>query len=141
MLVALGARALVRSVGGGREIPLEELIVGHYETSLAPDELIVEVRVPRGAKAVYRKFRSRSHEDRPCVAVAAARANGELRVVVGAVAARPQLFPELCQGAPGEVGAAYAEAVEPIADVRGSADYRRRVIAVEVRRALEELAA
>ncbi len=33
------------------------------------------------------------------------------------------------------------DAIEPIADVRGSAAYRKRVIAVEVRRALEELAA
>jgi carbon-monoxide dehydrogenase medium subunit len=140
ILTALGARAVARSVRGEREIPLEELIVGYYETSLAPDELIVEARVPRAAKAVYRKFRSRSHEDRPCVAVAAARRDGELRVVVGAVAGTPQLFPELCDGAPADVGAAYAEAIDPIADVRGSADYRRRVIAVEVRRALEELA-
>jgi aerobic carbon-monoxide dehydrogenase medium subunit len=140
ILTALGARVLVRSVRGEREIPLEELIVGYYETSLASDELIVEVRVPREAKAVYRKFRSRSHEDRPCVAVAAARRDGGPCVVVGAVAGRPQLFPELCDGDPTEVGAAYAEAIEPIADVRGSAEYRRRVIAVEVRRALEELA-
>ena len=42
--------------------------------------------------------------------------------------------------APAEVGRAYAEAIDPISDVSGSADYRRRVIEVEVRRALEELA-
>src|SRR5256885_6139364 len=96
-LLALGARAVARSVGGEREIPIEELIVGFYETSLEPDELVVEVRVPGGPhRAVYRKFRSRSHEDRPCVGVAACRRNGELSVVVGAVAARPQWFPDLC---------------------------------------------
>jgi aerobic carbon-monoxide dehydrogenase medium subunit len=144
MLVALGARALVRSVGGRREIPLEELIVGHYETSLAPDELIVEVRVPGGPhRAVYRKFRTRSSEDRPCVGVAACRRESELRVVVGAVSERPQFFPQLCEpdAEPAAVGRAYAEAIDPIGDVSGSPDYRRRVIAVEVRRALEELAA
>ena len=44
---------------------MEELIVGHYETSLEADELITEVVVPAdAARAVYRKFRSRSHEDR-----------------------------------------------------------------------------
>src|SRR3954463_3754114 len=60
-LSALGARAVARSVGGEREIPIEELIVGFYETSLEPDELVVEVRVPGGPhRAVYRKFRSRS---------------------------------------------------------------------------------
>jgi carbon-monoxide dehydrogenase medium subunit len=151
MLCALGARAVVRSAAGEREVPVEELITGYYETSLRPDELIVEVRVPRLAgAAVYRKFRSRSHEDRPCVSVAAAVDGGALRVVVGAVAGRPQLLPDVCALAgeapisaelAAEVGRRYAEAIEPISDVRGSAAYRRRVIAVEVRRALEELAA
>lgn len=142
MLLALGARAVARSVRGEREIPIEELIVGFYETSLEPDELLVEVRVPGGEhRATYRKFRSRSHEDRPAVGVAACRRGGELRVVVGAVAARPQWFPELCnpEGDPAEIGRAYSEAVDPISDVSGSSEYRRRVVAVEVRRALEEL--
>ena len=77
------------------------------------------------------------------MAVAAALAGGQLRVVVGAVAGRPQLFPEICAlgvEASEEIGRRYAEAIEPISDLRGSAGYRRRVIAVEVRRALEELA-
>lgn len=140
MLCALGARAVLRSSGGEREVPVEELITGYYETSLCPDELIVAVRVPRADRATYRKFRSRSHEDRPCVAVAAARRNGELRVVVGAVAERPQFFPSLCAaGDPTEVGRSYAETIEPISDLRGSAAYRTKVIAVEVRRALEAL--
>jgi len=142
MLLALGARAVARSVRGEREIPIEELIVGFYETSLEPDELLVEVRVPGGEhRATYRKFRSRSHEDRPAVGVAACRRGGELRVVVGAVAASPQWFPELCEpeGDTAEIGRAYSEAVDPISDVSGSSDYRRRIVAVEVRRALEEL--
>jgi carbon-monoxide dehydrogenase medium subunit len=142
MLTALGARAVVRSVRGEREIPLEALILGHYTTALEADEVISEVRVPAGPHhATYRKFRSRSHEDRPCVGVAACRRPHELRVVVGAVADRPQWFPELCVGRPDEIGRAYAEAIDPLEDVRGSAEYRRHVIAVEVRRALEELAA
>jgi carbon-monoxide dehydrogenase medium subunit len=137
ILCALGARAVARSAAGERQIAVEELITGYYETSLAPDELITGVVVPRADAAVYRKFRSRSHEDRPCVSVAAARAGSERRVAVG-----PQLFPELAAlGDPAAVGSAYAEAIEPISDLRGSAAYRRRVIAVEVRRALEELEA
>jgi carbon-monoxide dehydrogenase medium subunit len=150
MLTALGARALLRSVRGEREVGIAELILGHYETCIAPDELLVEVRVPRAPeRAVYRKFRTRSAEDRPCVAVAAARADGGLRVVVGAVADRPQAFPDVCalaDGAPpdgelaAEIGRRYAERIEPISDARGSAAYRRRVIGVEVRRAVEALA-
>jgi carbon-monoxide dehydrogenase medium subunit len=82
--------------------------------------------------------------------VAAAQTRGRLRVVVGAVAERPQLFPGICALADGErldgelaaeIGRRYAEAIDPLSDVRGSSAYRRRVIAVEVRRTLEELAA
>jgi len=143
MLVALGARVVARSVRGERELPVEELLVSYYQTSLAEDELLLEVVVPGGEhRATYRKFRSRSHEDRPCVGVAACRRVSELRVVVGAVAERPQWFPELCDpaGDPAEIGRAYADAIDPISDVSGSSAYRRRVIAVEIRRALEELA-
>ena len=149
MLAALRARVVARSVRGEREIPMEEFVLGHYETALEDDELVTEVRVPRGhGRSVYRKFRSRSSEDRPCVSVAAVRENGGLRVVVGAVAERPQYFPEVCAIAEGErldgelaaeVGRRYAEGIQPLSDSRGSARYRRRVIAVEVRRALEDL--
>jgi carbon-monoxide dehydrogenase medium subunit len=149
MLAALRARVVARSVRGEREIPMEEFVLGHYETALEDDELVTEVRVPRGhGRSVYRKFRSRSSEDRPCVSVAAVRENGGLRVVVGAVAERPQYFPEVCAIAEGErldgelaaeVGRRYAEEIQPLSDSRGSARYRRRVIAVEVRRALEDL--
>ena len=149
MLAALGARVVARSVRGEREIPMEVFVLGHYETALEDDELVTEVRVPcTDGRSVYRKFRSRSSEDRPCVSVAVARESGGLRVVVGAVAERPQYFPEVCALAEGEgldgelaaeIGRRYAEAIEPLSDSRGSASYRRRVIAVEVRRALEDL--
>jgi aerobic carbon-monoxide dehydrogenase medium subunit len=139
MLAALNARAVLRGPSGERAVSIGELIVGHYRTCIEPDELLVEVRVPpQPERATYRKFRSRSAEDRPCVAVAAARGD-RLRVVVGAVAGTPQDFPELCDGEPAEVAAGYAERISPMSDARGSADYRRRVIAAEVRRAVEEV--
>jgi aerobic carbon-monoxide dehydrogenase medium subunit len=152
MLSALRARVVLRSAPRGeRVVSVDELITGHYETCIEPDELLVEVRVPAGPDAAtYRKFRSRSSEDRPCVAVAAARHAGDLRVVVGAVAGRPQHFPDVCELAAGadldeplatEIGRRYAERIEPMSDARGSGRYRRRVIAVEVRRAVLELAA
>jgi aerobic carbon-monoxide dehydrogenase medium subunit len=149
MLAALEARVVARSVRGEREILMEEFVLDHYETALEEDELVTELRIPRRkGHSVYRKFRSRSSEGRPCVSVAAAREDGRLRVVVGAVAGRPQYFPEICDPAQGkslsgevatEIGRRYAERIEPLSDSRGSARYRRRVIAVEVRRALEDL--
>lgn len=151
VLAALGARAVLRSPRGEREVGIGELILGYYETCIEPDELLVAVRVPAAPeRAVYRKFRSRSTEDRPCVAVAATRDARRVRVVVGAVAEVPQEFPDVCALADGEdldaplreeIARRYAERVEPMSDARGSAAYRRRVTAVEVRRALEEIAA
>ncbi len=149
MLAALRARVVARSVRGEREIPMDEFILGHYATALEEDELVTELRIPQSSgPSVYRKFRSRSSEDRPCVSVAAAQDNGDLKVVVGAVADRPQYFPELCALARGEaitnelaaeIGRRYAEEIEPLSDSRGSERYRKRVIAVEVRRALEDI--
>jgi carbon-monoxide dehydrogenase medium subunit len=141
VLAALDARAVLRSPRGDRSVTVGELILGYYETCIEADELLVEVRVPpQPERAVYRKFRSRSSEDRPCAAVAAARGERGLRVVVGAVAETPQDFPDLCDGSPDEVAAGYAERIEPLSDARGSAAYRRRVIAAEVRRAVEAVA-
>jgi carbon-monoxide dehydrogenase medium subunit len=151
VLQALGARAVLRSPRGERAVAIEELVLGYYETCIAPDELLVEVRVPPAlGRATYRKFRSRSSEDRPCVAVAAVRSDAQLRVVVGAVAERPQEFADVCALAGGreldraladEIGGAYGERIAAIDDARGSGAYRRRVTAVEVRRAILELAA
>ena len=74
MLAALDARAVLRSPRGERSVTVGELILGYYETCIEPDELLIEVRVPpQPARATYRKFRSRSSEDRPCAAVAAVR--------------------------------------------------------------------
>ena len=126
-------------------VSVAELILGFYETCIEPDELLVEVRVPPAPGA--RRL--------PQVPLALARGpalrrgcrcGGEerLRVVVGAVArdaagvsrrVRPRT-----RSRRDEIGRRYAERIEPISDSRGSAAYRRRVIAVEVRRALEALA-
>jgi carbon-monoxide dehydrogenase medium subunit len=157
MLTALRARAKAVSARGERWIELTNFFQDFYQTALAEDELLTEVRVPDlplGAGAAYLKFNSRSSEDRPCVGVAAAveRSDGvcaALRVVVGAVAGTPQEVPEaeaLAVGRPlnaalaRQVGRAYAEAIDPIADMRGSEWYRSQVIEVQVRRAILQAA-
>ncbi len=155
MFVALGARAVLASRHGTREVAVEDFITGHYSTELREDELLTHVIVPpTRARATYVKFRSRSHEDRPCVSVAVTadlEPDGtcrELKVVAGAVADRPRLLRDACALARGRrldaqvavaIARAYSEGVETLSDVRGSADYRRRVLGVMVRRALEEV--
>ena len=149
MLVASRAVAEVASVRGVRRVPVADLITGHYATTLDDDELITRVLVPRSTgPAVYRKLRTRSREDRPASSVAAVVHGGRVRVVVGAVSDRPRHFPDVCAGwVPGdeasarEIGAEYAARIRCLDDHRGSAAYRRRVVAVEVRRALMAVAA
>jgi carbon-monoxide dehydrogenase medium subunit len=148
MFVAARAEVEVAGVRGVRRVPAEDFIVGHYETVLEPDELITRVIVPRATgRAVYRKLRTRSREDRPAVAVAAARRDDTVRVVVGAVSDRPQHFGDLCaEWRPGdednarEIGRAYADRIIFIDDSRGSAAYRKHVVGIEVRRALMQVA-
>lgn len=153
-LRALDARAVVAGPGGVRRVGVGDLLVGHYETSLVPGELIVAVEVPlppEGSTGAYLKYRSTASEDRPCVGVAALvrlSAAGDcedLRVCVGAACEVPLRLPDAeaaAIGRPfgaalvGEVAESYASALRPVSDVRGSAWYRREVTRVFVERAL-----
>jgi carbon-monoxide dehydrogenase medium subunit len=150
VLLALDAQVDVQGPGGERSIAISEFFTGFYETSLQPGEVVTRVRVPvpkPGTKAVYEKYVTRSSEDRPCLGViAVVEPEGGLRVAVGAVAETPQRFPEVEALARGrqldqqlmrEVADSYAEKIDPLADMRGSAWYRTEMIRVWVRRAIE----
>jgi aerobic carbon-monoxide dehydrogenase medium subunit len=154
VLVALDARVRVQGPGGARELPVAELIQDFYENSLAPDEVVTDVLVPLppvGTRGAYLKYVTRSSEDRPCVGATAlvqlddGGRLADVRVAVGAVAGQPLRLPAVERAARGqapsdalfaELGERYAAAVEPVSDARGSATYRRQMIAVFVRRAL-----
>ncbi len=72
VLVALGARITINGPARTRELPLEELYAGYYETVLEKNELISAVTVPAldGRKAAYMKVTSRSADDWPALGVA-----------------------------------------------------------------------
>jgi carbon-monoxide dehydrogenase medium subunit len=153
-LAALDAAVVIVGPAGERRLPVAELTTGYYETSLGPGEIITGVEIPvpaPGTAGEYHKYRSTGSEDRPCVGVAAVvRLDGDgtcsdLRVCVGAASAIPLRLAEVEQGTRGQlvdaglagrVGEAYAAAIRPISDVRGSAWYRREVIRALVSRAL-----
>jgi carbon-monoxide dehydrogenase medium subunit len=155
VLVALRARVKARSARGEREIPLTDLFRGFYETALAPDEILTELIVPDlapGSRATYLKFISRSSEDRPCVGMALVMESErdgtckDLRLVAGAVSETPQEIAaaealargkRLTDSLIAEIADAYAAAIEPLSDLRGSGWYRKQIIAVLARRALK----
>jgi len=156
VLVALRARAKARSARAEREIPLMDFFKGFYETALAPDEILTELIVPDAlpeTRAAYVKYVSRSSEDRPCVGMAAVvenQADGScksLRLVAGAVAETPQEIASAEALAGGkrltdividEIADAYSSAIEPLSDLRGSAWYRKQIIRVMARRAIQQ---
>ena len=142
MLAALAARVVLRSPRRTREVAVEDLILGYYETCIADDELLVEVRVPAAPDAPCTASSARARartgpasRSPPGRAARAARRRRRRRRHAAALPRR--LRPR--RGEAAAIGRAYAERIAPIDDARGSAAYRRRVTAVEVRRAIEAL--
>jgi carbon-monoxide dehydrogenase medium subunit len=156
VFLALDGQIQASGPKGARLIPARDFFVGFYETSLEPNEIVTGIRVPippAGTRAVYEKFVTRSMEDRPCVGTVASvrmsadgRTCEDLRVGVGAVAEVPQRFSELEALAHGTrleedviraIADGYAERIDTLDDMRGSAWYRTEMIRVWVRRAIE----
>lgn len=153
ILLTLGARVRVVSRRGERWIDVADLFVGYYQLSVARDELITEIEVPAqpaDVHASYAKFAALSADDWPSVGVAVwyrtdADRITEARVAVSAATERPirvsasegalvgaaptpQTFAAAADAAAGEI--------EPMADIRGSAAYKREMVRVHTRRAL-----
>jgi carbon-monoxide dehydrogenase medium subunit len=155
-LVALDASVEIMSRSGHRRVKLAEFLRGSYETVLAPGELVSALTIPpaHDLKGSYLKFTTGSSEERPCAGVAAlARIQDgvcqELRLVVGALSPRPARIhkgEEMArqQRITGDLlerlGAEASRCVDPMDDVRGSAEYKRHLAGVLVRRAVAALA-
>jgi carbon-monoxide dehydrogenase medium subunit len=151
-LVALNASVELTNQSGSRNVRLADFFLGTYETALEPNELLTAVLVPPpipDSRGTYIKFTTRSSEDRPCAGVAAlvrgsSQRCEEARVVVGAVSPAPVLVSteSLVQGKQlthpviEEIARKAGEAVDPIEDLRGTAEYKRQLVKVIVRRAL-----
>ena len=155
-LVALDASVELTKCDGVRTVRLADFLIGSYETGLEQDEILTALLVPpppANARGTYLKFTTRSSEDRPCAGVAAwlRSANGgvgEARVVVGAVSPVPVVLSEQLSAGQSftadmiaEISRKAAAVVDPIDDLRGPANYKRQLVQVLVRRALNECAA
>ncbi len=158
-LLALDAVIVVASSARGeRRIPIAELFVDLFETSLEPDELVLRVEIPPlpdGARATYKKFLPRSADDYATVSVAAVLARDasgrctHARIALGAAGPVPLRARDAERSLEGHVvddsaihqaGALAAAETDPIEDLRGGADYKRAMAAVWTERALREVA-
>lgn len=154
-LLVLDASVVLAGPGGARVVPLAEFFTGPGRTVRQPNELLTEIRLPppqAHSGAAYIKHSPRRAMDLAVVGVAVALtlADGRccgVRIALGAVAATPRrargaeaVLEGLEPTAAHLEAAALAAASEcsPISDVRGSADYRRAMVRVQTRRALEQ---
>jgi carbon-monoxide dehydrogenase medium subunit len=143
VLLALDATLVARGPSGERRIAAADFFTGFLETALAADELLTEVRVPKagGAGWSFQKFNRRA-QDWAIVGVACVR-NGRTGIGLVNMGTTPLRATgaeaALASGASIVDAAALAdEGTEPSADLNASADFRRHLVRVLVRRALEE---
>jgi len=155
VLIALDARVeTVDASGNGRALPLENLYAGYLETTLGRGELIAEVVVPRQRprRAAYLKCTTRSADDWPALGMAVA-LEGEgstvrdARIVVSAATDTPtrlvkteealrgrEITDDILRHA-GEVAAGEARIS---GDAHGSAEYKKSLLRVYLRRAIRQ---
>ncbi len=151
-LIAAGAKAVIVGKNKRRTVAVEKIITGPGQTSLARDEVIEAITLPKRAPRsgdAYLRFIPRTEMD---IAVVSAGINLTIsrgivtsaRVALGAVAATPLLVPgaaraiigtKLDDGALDKLAAACSRACKPIDDKRGTIEYRTRVAGVLARRA------
>ena len=153
-LIALGATVELASSRGTRTCPVEDLFVDYYETDVRPGEVLTALDVPvpsAAARGAYLKFLPRTADDYATVSVATVLTLDDdglcrdLRIVLGAAGTTPlrayaaedllrgqQLTDDAIRAAADTV----PDAVDPLEDFRGSADYKREMAGVFTRRAL-----
>jgi aerobic carbon-monoxide dehydrogenase medium subunit len=153
-LIALDAQVTISSSKGQRTLSLEDFFVDYYQTALNPGELLTEIRVPPPSRSAWShiKFTPRSIEDFATVGVAITlRAkdgicedvrlglNSVAPIIVRAKQAERVLHGKrISDAALREMGEIAATEVDPMDDNRGSAEYKRELVKVLVRRAAQE---
>jgi len=142
-VLALGGTLVAQGPDGRREIAASEFFRGFLETALGVDEVLVEIRVPKapGAGWSFQKFNRRA-QDWAIVGVAAV-VNGSTGIALvnmGSTPLRATAVEEaLRNGASvADAAAAASQGTDPPSDANASAEYRRHLATVLVRRALEE---
>jgi carbon-monoxide dehydrogenase medium subunit len=152
LLIALGASVRTATAKAGRDLLVEDLLTGYYETALERDELIASLHIPAqgNARAAYMKVTTGSADDWPALGVAVSLdMDGDkvksVRVVASAatpMAVRLKGAESILAGKTIDdktlkaAGDAACDEAEMVADVRGSAPYKRELLRVYVGRAV-----
>jgi carbon-monoxide dehydrogenase medium subunit len=152
LLMALNASMVAETATGRRDIPAAEFFVDAYETSLAADEVLREIRIPTptpDARMAYLKF---GYLERPSVGVAIALTLngmiGDARVAVGCAGPAPRRVAEaeaMLNGKSVEeatrniegAGRLAGQAAQAISDLHGAQDYKEHIVGVLLKRAFQ----
>jgi aerobic carbon-monoxide dehydrogenase medium subunit len=152
LLLTLGATMIAQGAGGQREIAAGDFFVDAYETSLAEDEVLSEIRIPAppdNARFAYLKF---GYLERPSVGVAVGLSlNGgisEARIAVGCAGPAPRRVAEAeamldgksleeAQANLASAGEKAGRAAQAISDLHGAQDYKEHIVGVLLKRAFQ----
>lgn len=151
-LLALDAVVNVASTTGRLAMAVSELFLGPGQTALMPGDLVTEIVLPgavAGFRGSYQRLSRRKGMDLATVGVLVGKRDGapaSWRVALAAVAPTPlrlraveELLAAKGASAAREAAELAAAACRPITDLRGSAEYRREMAGVLVRRGVESL--
>ena len=155
VLLALDAELILGSTRGERVVAAADFFIAYRRTALAPDELIVRVRIPipGGRETRFRKVGTRRAQSISKVVLALAWRDGEgrawrdVRLALGSVADRPiraHATEAVLEGArptpetADRAAETLAGELHPIDDVRSTADYRRAVASRVVHRLVRD---
>src|SRR5436190_1835245 len=156
VFMTLDARVAIAGPAGSRTIPVEELFLDFYHTSLGDDEILTHIVVPPlppRSGIEYIRFSSSSVVDKPCVGVCVRLTLGNndtlntVRIALGCVAPTPLRAPKAEEIISGkhfssdvidQAAASAAEECSPTSDLRGSEKFKRGIVRVLVRRAAEK---
>ena len=152
VLLALDAEVVATSAGGERTMPVDDLLQSNFMTALEPNELLTEIRVPvpsaRSGGAYLKLERRIGDFATVAAAVQLSLDDGHIaNAGIGLTSVGPRNLKakeaeaslrgaEPTDEAFAEAARLAAQAAEPTDDVRGSADYKRHVVEVYVRRGL-----
>jgi aerobic carbon-monoxide dehydrogenase medium subunit len=143
VLLTLDAEFVARGRDGERTIPAAEFFIGPFDTALAKQEMLTEVRIRKVAVGTYLKH-VRREQDWATVGVAAARVDGRVQIGLASMGPTPLrargVEEALADGASAAEAAAHtADGTEPPSDVSASSEYRAHLAQVLVQRAVDQL--
>ena len=153
IVLALKAEVVVQGSNGRRTIKADDFITGTFETALAPDEILLEIRLPlppaRTGSAYEKLANKASHyaitgcaavitldTDNTCTSASIAITGAAMQTTRASAVEAALVGKKLDEAIVAEAASHAAEGLELVSDIHGSQEYRRQMTAVITRRTI-----